>query len=103
MPPKKAKATADESNTLAAMTREITNEAMESSEALLNIWTRFNDKSMEESKQKAEELKLIKDVKVDRKKATILVDSWGIDRIEALTMLKRENDDLNKCMLMLAQ
>ena len=98
---KKAKATADEQSSLAQMTREITNEAMESSDALLKIWTRFNDETMAEQAKNAEELRKIKDVKVDKKKVSILVDSWGIDRIEALTMLKRENDDLNKCMSIL--
>ena len=65
-------------------------ECLESTDTLLKIWTRFNDENMTEQAKNAEELRKIKDVKIDSKKVSILVDSWGIDKIEAMTMLRVE-------------
>merc|ERR1712226_715655 len=99
----KDKAAGDAEKSLAQMSTEFTNHAMESSENLLKLWTKFNDREMETRKLKNAELAKIKDVKVDPKKAKVLQNSWGMNRIEALTLLKQKNDDLDQCMLEMFQ
>ena len=95
----KDKASGDAEKSLAQMSTDITNQAMESSENLLKIWTKFNDREMETRKQRNAEVAKIKNVKVDPKKAKILENSWGMTRVEALTLLKQKDDHLDQCML----
>lgn len=96
---KKQNASADEQNALAKLSSEITSDVMENADALLKIWQDFNTRIMNEQIKENEYIKTIKDVKINKLHTKILVEQWGLDRIEAITLLKKNNDNLEKVCL----
>ena len=96
--PKPNKSDKDEQAALAKMAAEITTNECESSEALLKIWSSFNDRMLEKQKAENERIKQIKDVKVDNSHVKMLQDGFGLDRREALILLKENQGDVVMAM-----